>query len=101
MTAPMRVTLIGKIGSVTHWLEDCAAGLLAAGHTVQLCPTRDPRLNAAIERLLLVRRLGAPRAAWTARAVGRFRPDLIVAVRGYEVPLRILDRLRARVIHPR
>jgi len=95
MTAPMRVTLIGKIGSVTHWLEDCAAGLLAAGHTIQLCPTRDPRLNAAIERLLLARRLGAPRAAWTARAVGRFRPDLVVAVRGYDVPLQILDRLRA------
>ena len=59
----MKICIIGKIGSVTHWLEDCAAGLIAAGHVVQICPTRNPKLSATLERLLLAHSLGAPRAA--------------------------------------
>ena len=91
----MRICLIGKIGSVTHWLEDCAAGLVAAGHVVQICPTRNPKLSATLERLLLAHALGAPRAALTVKAVRKFIPDLILAVKGFDMPSEILDRLRS------
>jgi spore maturation protein CgeB len=91
----MRICLIGKIGSVTHWLEDCAAGLVAAGHVVQICPTRNPKLSATLERLLLAHALGAPRAASTVKAIRKFIPDLILAVKGFDMPSEILDRLRS------
>jgi len=91
----MRVCLIGKIGSVTHWLEDCAACLAQAGHEVLVCPTRNPRLSPAVEALLFSERIGAPRAALIVRTVRRFRPDLVLAVRGFEMPHAVLDRLRA------
>jgi spore maturation protein CgeB len=91
----MRICIIGKIGSVTHWLEDCAAGCTAAGHDVRICPTRNPKLNPAIEELLLLDALGTPRASWIARAVKRFRPDFILTVKGFDVPAEILDRLKS------
>ncbi len=84
----MKICIIGKIGSVTHWLEDCAAGLIAAGHVVQICPTRNPKLSATLERLLLARALGAPRAASIVKAVRQFIPDLVLAVKGFDMPRR-------------
>ncbi len=89
----MKICIIGKIGSVTHWLEDCAAGLIAAGHVVQICPTRNPKLSATLEKLLLAQALGAPRARMVVRAVRQFNPDLILAVKGFDMPGEILDRL--------
>jgi spore maturation protein CgeB len=91
----MKISIIGKIGSVTHWLEDCAAGLASAGHQIQVCPTRNPKLSATIEKLLLAPALGAPRAAWIVRDVRRFQPDLILAVKGFDMPLEVLERLKS------
>jgi spore maturation protein CgeB len=91
----MRIFVIGKTGSVTHWLEDCAAGIIAAGHDVRTCPTRNPRLSVAIERLLFSPALGAPLAARIERAARQFSPDLILAVRGFDVPREVLKRLRS------
>jgi hypothetical protein len=91
----MKIFIIGKIGSVTHWLEDCAAGLIGAGHVVQICPTRNPKLSATLEKLLLAQALGAPWARLIVRAVRQFNPDLILAVKGFDMPSEILDRLRS------
>jgi spore maturation protein CgeB len=91
----MKISVIGKIGSVTHWLEDCAADLAAAGHKIEICPTRNPRLSATIEQLLLTPALGAPRAALIVRKIRQFHPDLILAVRGFEVPREVLERLKS------
>jgi spore maturation protein CgeB len=91
----LKIALIGKTTSVTHWREDCTAGLIAAGHQVLVCSSRDPKLAPALERLLLSRSLGSPRAAWLARSVKRFAPDLIMAVGAYEIPEEILERLHA------
>ncbi len=91
----MKISVIGKTRAVTHWLEDCVAGLIDAGHQVQVLSSRDPRLSPSIDRLLLSSALGAPRAAWIARAVQRFQPDLILAMAGYDFSPEILQRLHA------
>ena len=91
----MKISVIGKTRAVTHWLEDCVAGLIEAGHQVQVCSSRDPRLSPSIDRILLSPALGAPRAAWIARAVQTFQPDLILAMAGYDFSTEILERLQA------
>lgn len=89
----MKVLLVGKRASVTHWLEDCAAAWRADGHDLRVEASRDPRVHPAIETVLLDPRLGAPLAAGIARRARRFAPDLIVAVGAYHVPAPVLERL--------
>jgi spore maturation protein CgeB len=91
----MKILVIGKTGSVTHWLEDCSAGLLAAGHNARTYPTRNPRVSIAIEKLLFSPALGAPLAVRIVRAARQFRPDLILAVKGFDMPPAVLSRLRS------
>jgi len=91
----LRIALLGKVASVTHWLEDCAAAWRADGHEVRVEVTRDPAVNAAIERLLLSDALGAPMAARMARGVRTFSPDLIVVIGAYHQPPVILERIAA------
>jgi spore maturation protein CgeB len=76
-------------------MEDCAFGLGAAGHDVRTCPTRNPRLSIAIERMLFSPVLGAPLARRIVRTARQFRPDLILAMRGFDVPREVLIRLRS------
>ena len=87
--------MLGKIASVTHWLEDCVQALRADGHQVGVAITRNPAFHPAIEGALLSERLGAPMASAVARAVARFAPELIVAIGAYEIPLPILERVAA------
>jgi len=89
----LKVALLGKIGSVIHWLEDCASALRAEGHQVHVAVTRNPAVSRPLEDALLSERIGAPMAAAIARSVNRFAPDLIVAIGAYEIPMAILERV--------
>jgi spore maturation protein CgeB len=89
----MKIFVLGKLGSVVHWAEDSIAAFQAAGHDVRFGVTRNPRLSPAIERLLLARWTGAPRAAGLVRAIRRFSPDLILAIVPYHMPLAILEHV--------
>ena len=96
----MKILIVGKRASVTHWLEDCAAAWRAEGHEVRIATTRDPRLHPSIEALLLARRLGAPMAAAIAGRARRFSPDLIVAIGAYHIPILVLEHLAASPVRP-
>jgi spore maturation protein CgeB len=89
----MKIFILGKRGSVVHWAEDSIAAFQAAGHDVRFGVTRDPRLSRSIERLLLARWAGVPRAARIVRAISRFAPDLILAIGPYPMPLPILEHV--------
>ncbi|MGI8841836.1 MAG: glycosyltransferase family protein, partial [Caulobacteraceae bacterium] len=91
----LKILIVGKLGSITHWLEDCAAAWRADGHEVRVAASRDPRVHPVIETVLLDERLGAPVAAAIARRARRFAPDLIAAIGAYHVPAPVLERLFA------
>lgn len=91
----MKVFVLGKLGSIVHWAEDCVAGLRAEGHEVRFGVTRDPRFARAIEDVLEARWLGVPKAVWITRAIRRFSPDLILAVGPYGMPLSVMERVAA------
>ena len=91
----MKILVIGKVGSITHWLEDCVGAWRADGHVVRVEMTRNPAVNAAIERLLLSDAIGAPMASRIARNARIFSPDLIVAIGAYHQPPVILERIAA------
>jgi len=55
----LKILIVGKVASVTHWLEDCAAAWRAEGHEVRVAATRNPGVHSSIEALLLSERLGA------------------------------------------
>jgi hypothetical protein len=82
---PVKLALVGKAQSITHWLEDAAAAWRGDGHEVQLVITRRPWLAAPLETALagpIAGRIGATLAA--------FAPDLIIAIGAYHVPLALL-----------
>lgn len=89
----MRILLLGKVASVTHWLEDCASAWRADGHQVRIAATRNPAIAPAIEALLLNQAIGAPLAGRVASFARAFAPDLILAIGAYHVPPVILERL--------
>ena len=91
----MKLFVVGKRGSVTHWPEDAVAGFRAAGHDVRFGSTRNPNLHRSIEQVLLARWAGVPRAAHLGRAIGRFSPELIVVITAFHTPLPILEHLAA------
>lgn len=86
----MRLLLLGRRASVTNWLEEAAGAFRASGHEVRLGVVRDPRLHPAVQRALetpITDRI-------TARARA-FKPDLILAIGGFHVPVALLERLAA------
>jgi spore maturation protein CgeB len=89
----VKVFVIGKRGSVTHWAEDAVAGFEAAGHEVRFGGTRNPGLHRSIERVLLAGWAGVPRGVRLGRAVARFAPDLILVITAYHTPPPILEYL--------
>ena len=91
----MKVFVVGKRGSVTHWAEDAAAGFEAAGHEARFGSTRSPGLHRSIEHILLARWAGVPRVVHLGRAIARFAPDLILVVTAYHTPAPILEYLAA------
>ena len=91
----MKILVLGKVASITRWLEDCVAAWRADGHDVRVSATRNPAIHPAIENLALARPIGAPLAGHVAGIARRFNPDIIVAIGAYHVPLVILEHLRA------
>ncbi len=86
----MKLLLIGKRGSINHWLEDAAAAFRADGHTVRVGLVRRSWLSAALEASL-----AEPLAADLAARAARFAPDLILAIGAFHVPALFLERLAA------
>jgi spore maturation protein CgeB len=86
----VKLLLIGKRASITHWLEDAAAALRAEGHAVRLGIVRRPWLNARVEAAM-----ADPLADAMASAASRFSPDLILAIGGFHIPAPFLRRLAA------
>ncbi len=91
----MKIFVIGKRGSVTHWAEDAVAGFKAAGHAVEFGSTRNPGLHRSVERVLLAGWAGVPRGAHLGRSIARFAPDLILVVTAYHTPLPLLEHIAA------
>ena len=91
----MKVLVIGKVGGVTNWEAEVVAGLRAFGHQVVFRPTRNPKLNPAIERLFWSRI-----AADINRRIDQMQPDLILAVGGWGVEAAIVERIAARRDRP-
>lgn len=91
----MRIFVLGKVASITHWLEDCVAAWRAEGHEVRVGATRNPRLALALETLALSPRIGSPMARALAAAVRRFSPDLILAIGAYHVTPAVLEAISA------
>lgn len=90
----MKLFLLGKSASVTHWLEDAAGGFRAAGHTVEIGFTRRPWLSAAIE--------GALEGTFTSsilKRIDQFGPAAILVVGGFHAPPGMLQAVAA--IHGR
>ena len=84
----MKILLIGKRGSITHWLEDAAAAFRTEGHAVRTAIVRRPWLSARIETAIV-----EPLADAVTKAAARFAPDLMLAVGGYHTPIPFLRRL--------
>jgi spore maturation protein CgeB len=93
----MNILLLGKTGGITHWVEDVAADIRIAGHTVAIVPTRNPRLSKSLEQALLSPAIGAPLARWMVRQLRRLSPDLVLAVGALDQFPRIIFEHLARV----
>lgn len=91
----MKIFLIGKTGSINHWLEDAVAAFRGDGHQVRVGVVRHAWLTAGLETALV-----EPLVSMMARAAARFAPDLILALGGFHVPMRFLERLAALPGHP-
>jgi spore maturation protein CgeB len=91
----VKVFVVGKRGSVTHWAEDAVAGFGAAGHEVRLGSTRNRGLHRSVERVLLAGWAGVPRGVHLGRAIARFAPDLVLVVTAYHTPLPLLEHIAA------
>jgi spore maturation protein CgeB len=86
----MKICLLGKGASITHWLEDAAAAFAAEGHQVTLGLVRRPWLAAPLEAGLV-----GPLAAALCRRIKRAGPDLILVIGGFHAPLEILEAVAA------
>jgi spore maturation protein CgeB len=91
----MKILVIGKVASITHWLEDCVAAWRAEGHQVRVAASRNPAIPLALEAMLLSPASGAPLARRIAAGARRFSPNLIVAIGAFHVPAIVLEHLAA------
>ena len=86
----LKLFLLGKRGSIVHWLEDATSAFAGAGHDVRVGITRRPWLDVRLERAL-----AEPTGEAIARRVASFEPELILAVGAYHAPSAILTRVAA------
>ncbi len=84
----MKIFLLGKGASITHWLEDAAAAFAGEGHEVAMGLVRRPWLAAPLEAAL-----AGPIAARLRRRIIRQAPDLILALGAFHVPAPILEAI--------
>lgn len=86
--APLKLALVGKSGSITHWLEEAAAAWRGDGHEIMLAITRRPWLAAPLETAL-----AGPIAQGMRARLARFAPDLIIAIGAFHVPSLLLEAI--------
>ena len=86
----MKIFLVGKSASITHWFEDAAGALRAEGHDLRLGVVRHPWLNAVVEAAL-----AEPLAAAMAARAARFDPDLVLVIGGLHAPAAFVEQLAA------
>jgi len=91
----MKIAVLGRTRHIIHWPEDAVSAFRADGHDARLMPTRNPAIAKPIEQLLLSARIGAPKAAWMARGLRRFAPDLILVTGADRCPPLILEAIAA------
>jgi spore maturation protein CgeB len=84
----MKIFLLGKGASITHWLEDAAAAFAGDNHDVRIGLVRRPWLAAPLEAAL-----AGPIARSLGRRIARHTPDLILAVGAFHVPAPILEAI--------
>jgi spore maturation protein CgeB len=84
----LRLAVVGKAGSITHWLEDAAAAWRADGHEVLPAFTRRPWLALPLETALAGLIAERLRVRLT-----RFAPELILAIGAYHVPMALLEAI--------
>lgn len=84
----MKIALVGKTGSINHWLEDARGAWRRDGHDVRVAVTRRSWLAAPLETALAGSIADHLRAKLT-----RFAPDLIVAIGAYHAPLPLLEAI--------
>jgi len=82
----VKIFLLGKGASITHWLEDAAAAFSGEGHQVAIGLVRRPLLAAPVEAAL-----AGPIGEILRRRIIRQAPDLILAMGAFHVPAQILE----------
>lgn len=92
-TLSMKVYVLGKARNITGWLEGCVAGLRLGGHSVRVGITRHPILSAGIEKRLMSAAFGPSLAERLGSSVARFRPDLVIGVLAYTLPVEVLAHI--------
>lgn len=96
INAPVRVLLLGKRGSLVHWLENLHCASLRLGHAARVFAINGDTLGA---RLRAKWQGGnATTAPWMLarfeRVLTRFRPDLVLVAGVFGVPLAYYRILR-------
>ena len=88
----MNVFVLAKWGGTARWAEDVVEDLRFAGHTVHTFPTRNPRIDRSLERLLLSPAIGAPLTVRLIRMMRRLKPDLILGIGAFDDVSKIIFR---------
>jgi spore maturation protein CgeB len=86
----VKLFLLGKSGSVTHWLEDAAAAFAALGHAVSVGFVRRPWIPLAVETAF-----AEATGAALERRIRREQPDLILAIGAFHAPAAVLGPIAA------
>ncbi len=100
----MKILVVGKHGSIVHWLEDMADGFADAGHETRtfsvIGATWPDYLHLKLYRTLKRRAVGGVLAGKLVKAVRAFRPDVIFCVGGYWLEPEMLAAVRAMPHRP-
>ena len=91
----MRLFLLGKALSITHWLEDAAGAFRAQGHHVEIGFVRRPWLAESLEA-----RLAQTLAARLAKRVSRSNTAMVLSIGGLHAPLPTIERVAAAPSRP-
>ncbi len=89
--APLKLLLLGRRGSINHWLEDAAHAFRGDGHEVHIGVVRHPSLTTRLRRAAV-----APMPVEIARRAERIAPDLILAIGGFHTPPEVISAIRDR-----
>ena len=95
----MKVLVVGKHGSIVHWMEDMADGFADAGHETRVFSVIGSSwpdyLHLKLYRTLNRGAVGGVLAGKLVAAVRRFQPDVMFCVGGYWLEPDMLAAVRA------